>query len=127
MFVICQLGRVDIFHRLFICICDFTGLISEYTESTTDRAWTFANSLESQAATIAAIRTAIENGENLDEECWKRVWAIIFELRDIKCISRGKTNSRRSILQESETDLLTESARFEWTMCLQKVTFPSQS
>ena len=117
---VCQLGRVDIFHRLFICICEFTGLIGDYTESAKDRVWTFANSLESQAAAIAAIRTAIENGENLDEECWKRVWAIIFELRDLKFIGRGNLSNRRGILHESEPDLLTESARLDWTMCLEK-------
>jgi Sec7 domain len=116
---VCQLGRLDIFRRLLMCICDYTGLLGDYTDDAATRAWSFSNSLESQAATIVAMRTAIESGENLDEECWKRIWSILFELRDLKVIGR-RSESHKGLFHESEPDLLTEIARMEWTMCLQK-------
>lgn len=117
---ICHLGRVDIFRKIFISICDFTGLLGEYTEDIIDRVWTFSNSLESQAALIVAIRTACDFGEEMDEECWKRIWSIMFELRDLKLIGPCQNRAVKSIFSESDDDLLNEMARMDWTMCLEK-------
>lgn len=115
---VCQLGRIDIFRKIFIGICEYTGLLNEYTEGAVERASAFSNSLESQAAVIVIMRIATEFGENLDEECWKRVWSIVFELRDLKLISRGA--GQKCLLRESDPDFLNEVARMEWTVCLEK-------
>ena len=114
---VCQLGRVDIFRRIFRCICDYSGLLDEYTQDAVERTWAFANSLESQAALVVAVRTALEFGEDLDEECWKRVWSMVFELRDLKLISAGK---EKGLFRESDPDILNETARIDWNMCLMK-------
>jgi hypothetical protein len=66
------------------------------------------------------MRTVLEAGEDLDEDCWKRVWSILLELRDLKMLARGKNGRAFSLLHESDPDLLNEAARVEWTMCLIK-------
>lgn len=114
-----QLGRGDIFRKIFSWVCDYTGLLGEYTTDAVERTWNFTNSMEAQSALIVAMRTALEAGEDLDVDGWQRVWAIIFELRDLKLISYDG-NASQSILRESDNDLLTEIARRDWTMCLMK-------
>lgn len=109
-----QLGRVDIFRKLFCCICDYSGLLGEYTQDTRERTEAFCSSVESQAAFIIAIQTAIEAGEDLDDECWKRVWSMIMELRDLKLLSKG------DLLRETDSDFLNAGARSEWLLCIEK-------
>lgn len=117
-----QLGRIDIFRRIFICICDYSGLLGEYTRDNAERAWAFINSLESQAALIVAFQTAVDldSCEDLDEDCWKRVWSMLFELRDLKLLSRRKPDTSVGFLRESDPDLLAKTARIDWTICLEK-------
>lgn len=115
-----QIGRIDIFRKAFISICDYTGLTGEYTEDAVERAWSLSNSIEQQSAIVIAFKIAISAGEDLDEECWKHVWAILFELRDLKVISRCKSKDVGSIFHESEADLLTEEARREWNIRIMK-------
>ena len=45
---------------------------------------------------------------------------MLFELRDLKLLSRGHTDINRSLLHESDSDFLTERARIDWTMGLEK-------
>lgn len=115
-----QLGRIDIFRKIFTCVCDFTGLMGEYTSDTVDRTWALTNSVESQSAVVVALTMAIEAGEDLDEDGWKRAWAIVLELRDLKLIPLRSAGLSQSLLRESGKDLLTDAARREWTICLIK-------
>ena len=114
------LGRIDVFRKIFSWVCDYTGLLGDYTSDVVDRTWALAHSVEAQSAVVVALETAAEAGEDLDEECWKRVWAIIFEMRDLKLVPLRSVGPSESILHESDNDLLSESARREWTMCLIK-------
>ena len=114
-----QLGRIDIFRMIFRGVCEYTGLLGEhYNTDSVERTWHLTNSVEAQSAVVVAIRTALEAGEDLDEDGWKRLWCILFELRDLKMVCHG-TNGR-SILHESDQDLLSEEARRDWIMCLVK-------
>jgi hypothetical protein len=108
-----HLGRVDIFRKIFVALCEYTGLIGYYSASASKRSEQFCNALESQAAVVVVIKTAIDAGEDLDEDCWRRVWAMVLELRDLKLLSR------KHLLRESEKDLLTRAARFDWNVCLE--------
>jgi hypothetical protein len=107
-----QLGRIDIFRDIFTWVCDYTGLLIQYDCDAVERTCALTNSVEAQAAVVVAIRTALEAGEDLDQDGWKRVWSIIFELRDLKVIPR--------VFRESDSDLLTDAARRDWIMCLMK-------
>ena len=115
-----QLGRVDIFRKIFACVCDFTGLVGDYTVDGVERTWALTNSVEAQSAVVVAFRVVADAGEDLDEEGWKLIWSILFELRDLKLIARGKPEKKTGIFHESETDLLSEGARRDWNMCLVK-------
>jgi hypothetical protein len=115
-----QLGRLDIYHKIFSCVCAFTGLLGDYIEDGVERTWALTNSVEAQSAVVVAFKIATEAGEDLDEDCWKLVWSILFELRDLKLISRGKAENNRSIFHESDADILSEGARRDWNMCLVK-------
>jgi Sec7 domain len=108
-----QLGRVDIFKKIFVALCEYTGLIGYYTAPASKRSEKFCNSLESQAAVIVVIKTAIDAGEDLDEDCWRRLWSMVLELRDLKLLSR------KQMLRESDKDLLSRAARFDWNVCLE--------
>lgn len=112
-----KLGRIDIFRKIFTCVCGYTGLIGEYTTEAVDRTWALTNSVEAQSAMIVAMRSALDAGADLDTDGWKRIWSMLFELRDLKIISGGKSTA---ILNESDTDLLSGDARREWIMCLIK-------
>jgi hypothetical protein len=114
-----QLGRNDIFCKIFKCICKFSGLL-DYNTNAAGRAWAFSNSVESQSAVIVALRIARDASDEIDTEGWKYIWAIIFELRDLKMLGGGLSNARKSLLRESEADLLTEEGRRDWTMKLLK-------
>lgn len=108
-----HLGRVDIFRKIFVALCEYTGLIGYYSMPASKRSEKFCNSLESQAAVVVVVKTAIDAGEDLDEDCWRRVWSMILELRDLKLLSR------KHMLKESDKDLLTQTARFDWNVCLE--------
>lgn len=114
-----KLGRIDIFRKVFNWVCDYSGLLAGYITDSVDRAWTLTHSVESQSAVVVALTTAAEAADLLDEECWKHLWFILFELRDLKLIPH-RSAGISSILAESEPDLLTESARRDWTIGLIK-------
>jgi hypothetical protein len=115
-----QLGRIDIFRKIFTCVCDYTGLVGDYTEDSVERTWVLSNSVESQSAVVVAFRIASEASEELDEDGWRQIWSILFEMRDLKLIARGKPGINASIFHESDADLLTEYARSQWNMCIVK-------
>jgi hypothetical protein len=114
-----QLGRNDIFCKIFKCVCKFSGLLN-YTTNAAGRAWAFSNSVEAQSAVIVALRIARDASDEIDTEGWKYVWAIIFELRDLKMLGGGLSSASKSLLRESDSDLLTDASRREWTMKLLK-------
>ena len=118
-----NMGRLDIFREIFSCVCFYTGLLGEYNLDAVDRTWSFVNSVEAQSAVIAVIKTARAAGDNIGVEGWKQVWALLFELRDLKLLSGGKY----SILTESDPDLLLEDARRDWTMYMAKGGFSGSS
>ena len=111
-----RLGRLDIFRKIFTWVCDYTGLLDEYTADSVERTWIFSNSVEAQAAVIIAFKFAIEAGEDLSADAWKRIWTILLELRDLKLVPNGS----KGLLTESDPDLLSKNARREWEMCLMK-------
>mmetsp|Transcript_12541 Transcript_12541/g.36478 ORF Transcript_12541/g.36478 Transcript_12541/m.36478 type:complete len:1902 (-) Transcript_12541:119-5824(-) len=114
-----KLARNDIFRKIFKCVCHFSGLL-EYNADLAQRTWTFSNSVESQSAFLAAFKMAREAGDEIGEEGWKMIWSILFELRDLKMLGGGVATRARSILMESDPDLLREDARRDWTMKMLK-------
>jgi len=112
-----QLGRVDIFRKIFAWVCDYTGLLhgSTYANPELLSGVAVANSLvesvEAQSAVVVAIRTAVEAGEDLDVDGWKRFWAILFELRDAQVLPHF-------LLRESDADFLGADRRKEWILAV---------
>ena len=116
-----HLRRVDIFRRIFACVCKYTGLIGEYTADAVARTNAFANSLEAQSGLIVAIQTARSASDDIGVDGWKLVWQMLFELRDLKMLGSDVGEiGRRSILKESESDLLSDFERRYWNMWLIK-------
>jgi hypothetical protein len=114
-----KLGRFDIFCKIYSWVCNYTGLLGPTNSDNADRIRALTESIESQSAIVVALTTAIEAADHFDEECWKHLWCVIFELRDLKLIPcRSAGNS--SILLESDPDLLTDAARRDWTIGLMK-------
>ena len=114
-----QLGRNDLFCKIFNCVCRYTGLLDYHTDAA-ERSWTFSNSVEAQSAFVVALRIARDATDEIGIDGWKRVWLMLFELRDLKMLGGGVSNRNRSILMESDPDLLKENTRREWTMKLIK-------
>jgi Sec7 domain len=114
-----KLGRIDIFRKIFTWVCEYTGL-DDYNTNCIERGTRLTNSIESQSAVVVALRTSLEASDDLDEDCWRRVWSILFELRDLKLICRGRKGNAHSLLVESEADFLKEAARIDWNICLMK-------
>jgi len=108
-----NLGRTDVFLKIFNCVCMYTGLL-RYDSNAADRVWTFANSIESQGAFILSLRIARETNEDIGVEGFKKIWSMIFELRDLKMLGGGVSNKSTSIAMESDPDLLKEYARKDW-------------
>lgn len=119
-----QLGRVDIFRKMFSCICKYTGLLDGYNMNAVDRIWKFTNSVEAQSAVIITIRTAREFGSNSDGDDigtdeWILIFALLMELRDLKLLGRDR-DSGMILLKESDADLLSKNARRDFDMFLLK-------
>jgi hypothetical protein len=114
-----KLGRNDIFRKIFNCVCKYSGLL-EFTSNAADRAWSFSNSVEAQSAAVVALQIARDASDEIGVDGWKRVWSVLFELRDQKMLGGGVASRGRSILMESDPDLLRDDARREWTMKLIK-------
>jgi hypothetical protein len=114
-----QLGRKDIFCKIFKCVCKYSGLL-DYSSNAADRSWVFVNSVEAQSAVVVALRMVRDTNGDIDIEGWKYIWAIIFELRDLKLLGGGTSTKRTSILRESDTDLLKDHRRRDWTMKMAK-------
>jgi hypothetical protein len=112
-----QLGRIDLFRKIFTCVCGYTGLLGDYNSGAFERIGSLTNSVEAQSAIIVALRAALDAGSDLDIGGWKRIWSMLFELRDLKMIAGGNS---ATILRESDPDLLNDNARRDWTMCLIK-------
>ena len=106
-----QLGRFDIFRKIFAWVCDYSGLLQGSTTNTTNNSTgtTLVESIEAQSAVLVAVRIAVEVGEDFDMDCWKRLWAILFELRDAHLLPFF-------LLRESDDDLLRPVQRREWTL-----------
>lgn len=115
-----KLGRIDIFRKIFTWICEYTGLLDDCITDSIERGWKLTNSIESQSAVIVALNTSREAGEDFDEDCWKRVWSILFELRDLNLIAKGSKGHAPSLLVETDADFLRQIARIEWNSCLAK-------
>ena len=107
-----QLGRFDIFRKIFSWVCYYSGLLGNYQANAAERSWALMNSVEAQSAVVVALRAALEAGDHLDVDGWRRVWSILFELRDLKVLPR--------FMKETDDDLLSEAARRDWNMCLIK-------
>ncbi|KAL3921345.1 MAG: hypothetical protein SGILL_002796 [Bacillariaceae sp.] len=114
-----HLGRKDIFCKIFKYVCKFSGLL-DYSSNVADRAWAFSNSVEKQSAVIIAMRIVGDANGDIDKEGWTYVFAMIMELRDLKMLGGGVSRSSKSLLRESDADLLKEEARRDWTMKLSK-------
>ncbi|CAJ1960993.1 unnamed protein product [Cylindrotheca closterium] len=108
-----NLGRTDVFLKIFDRVCIYTGLLT-YTANASDRARNFSNSVEAQGAFILALRIARETNEDIGVEGFKKIWSMIFELRDLKMLGGGVSKKNTSIVMESDPDLLKERARKEW-------------
>jgi len=115
-----KVGRLDVFCKMFSCVCDFTGLLSNFNDDAVQRTWQFCESVESQSAVVVALQTALQSGGALDEQSWKLVWAMLMELRDLKLIAKSQSQVSFSIFHESDADLLSDTARRHWNMCLIK-------
>jgi hypothetical protein len=114
-----HLGRNDIFCKIFKLVCKFTGLL-DYTSNAVDRAWAFCNSVEAQSAVIVAMRIVDDANGDIDIVGWRLVFSMIFELRDLKMLGGGTSNLTKSLLRESDPDLLKEDNRRDWTLKLMK-------
>ncbi|KAL7470817.1 hypothetical protein ACHAXS_011093 [Conticribra weissflogii] len=109
-----NLGRSDIFQDLFNNICYMSGLLGEYNGDIDQRANRFIYSIERQSALTVATNIAEEAGDIIGLDGWKCVWGMIFELRDLQLLSTKGGIGRRSIISESDPDLLTIDARNEF-------------
>lgn len=114
-----QLGRNDIFCKIFNCVCKYSGLL-DYKADPAARSWNFAHSVEPQSAFVVALRVAKEATDEIGVDGWKRIWLMLFELRDLKMLGGGISTKGKSLLLESEPDLLRDHRRREWTMKLIK-------
>mmetsp|Transcript_15238 Transcript_15238/g.37592 ORF Transcript_15238/g.37592 Transcript_15238/m.37592 type:complete len:1844 (-) Transcript_15238:106-5637(-) len=114
-----QLGRMDIFDKILYCICQYSGLL-DYTSNAADRAWAFANSVAAQSALIVAVRGIRDSNGDINPKAWKLIWAMVFELRDLKMLCASAGSKDDSIMRESDTDLLTDNARRDWVLKLSK-------
>ena len=125
-----QLGRNDIFSDIFKHVCQCSGLLN-YSVNGAGRSWAFANSVEAQGAAVIALQMIRDASSELDRDGWKDIWAMLFELRDLKMLRGSVSRRGRSLLSESDSDLLTEERRREWTMKLLKrgkeAKFPSKA
>lgn len=109
-----QVGRVDIFRKIFAWVCDYSGLLQGInTADITPGVAALVESVEAQSALLVAVRIAVDFGEDLDMDCWKRLWGILFELRDAHLLPSF-------MLRESDEDLLRPAQRKEWTLATLK-------
>ena len=118
-----NVGRIDIFQRIFSSICGYSGLLGEYKSDAVERTSVFVNSVEAQSAVIVCVRVAQDASNDLGMDGWMRLWSMIFELRDLKMLGGGTTSQGRNFLTESDTDLLNPASRREWKLKLAKGDF----
>merc|ERR1719491_1563860 len=115
-----NLSCADTFQSFFHQICMYTGLLREYKSDGVERTASFVNSVECQSAVIIILNTAAECGELIGSNGWKMIWGVIFELRDLKLLGGGTNCKHRSLIMESDLDLLCAESRREWSMLLVK-------
>jgi len=122
-----NIGRNDIFRLVFSSVCGYSGLLGEYKGDAVERTSNFVKSVEAQSAVIVSIRTAQEAANELGIEGWMRIWAMLFELRDLKLLVGGPSEKGRCLLAESDNDLLNPSGRREWILKMAKGSFGDTS
>mmetsp|Transcript_38390 Transcript_38390/g.42460 ORF Transcript_38390/g.42460 Transcript_38390/m.42460 type:complete len:1562 (+) Transcript_38390:322-5007(+) len=122
-----NIGRNDIFRLFFSSVCGHSGLLGGYKSDAVERASNFTKSVEAQSAVIVSIRTAHEAANELGIEGWMRIWAILFELRDLNLLVGGSSKIGRILLAESDNDLLNPSSRREWELKMAKGSFHNTS
>jgi len=115
-----NLSCTDTFQNFFHQICMYTGLLREYKSDGVERTASFINSVERQSAVIIILNTAVEHGGLIGSNGWKMVWGVIFELRDLKLLGGGTNCKHRSLIMESDLDLLCAESRRDWSMLLVK-------
>jgi len=118
-----HLRRIDIFRRIFACVCKYTGLVGNYASSADERIGMFTNSLERQSGLIVAMRIARVASNDIGPDGWKLVWQMMFELRDLMLLCAGIDADdvrKQHVLKESEPDLLTDEARQQFNFWLVK-------
>eukprot|EP00934_Nitzschia_sp_Nitz4_P000778 Nitzschia sp. Nitz4//scaffold170_size48074//15496//20557//NITZ4_007104-RA/size48074-snap-gene-0.36-mRNA-1//1//CDS//3329538637//778//frame0 len=109
-----QLGRNDIFRKIFSSVCEFSGLL-DYGTDVHSRGIRFATSAEKQGALVVAIRIAREATDEVGVDGWRQLWLMLLELRDLQLLGIGNGKPSESLLCESEPDLLRVEARRLWT------------
>lgn len=117
--VLKKYAPVEVFRDFFVKICFSTGLLGDYGSDAVQRTLSFLESVERQSAVVMVIKNAIDCADIIDKEGWKCVWGIVFELRDLKLLGKGK-NNHQSLVIESDDDLLQPHHRREWEMSLMK-------
>lgn len=115
-----NVGRIDIFQQIYCSICSFTGLLGEYQCDAVERTSVFVNSVEAQSAVIVCLRVAQDASNDLGIDGWTRLWAMVFELRDLKMLGGGNTSEGRNFLTESDADLLKPESRRDWKLKMVK-------
>lgn len=115
-----NISQLDIFQDLFVHLCFCTGLVGEYTHDAVQRTAAFVDSVERQSAVVVSMKIATECGDLIGLEGWKCLWSILFEMRDLKLIGGSTGTMHRSLLVESDPDLLRPDARRDWEMRIVK-------
>jgi len=115
-----HLGQLHLFQDFFKHICQLTGLLGDYKTDAVDRTSSFVGSLERQSAVVVVMKVANEFGDFIGLMGWKCVLLILFELRDLKLLGGGTRSKHRSLIIESDPDLLRSDSRRDWEMRLVK-------
>lgn len=115
-----NITQLVIFQDLFVRICFCTGLIGAYSKNAVHRTAAFVDSVERQSAVVVSMKVATECGDLIGLDGWKCLWSILFELRDLKLIAGSNNTMHRSLLIESDPDLLRPEARRDWEMQIVK-------
>ncbi len=115
-----EFSQVKLFQEFFVSVCYLTGLLGEYKNDAVDRTSSFVESVERQSALVVVMKVASEHGDLIGTKGWSCVFGIIFELRDLKLLGGGTHIKHRSLIIESDPDLLRADTRRDWEMRLVK-------
>ncbi len=109
-----------LFQDFFIGICHLTGLLGDYQLDPVYRTSNFVESVERQSCCVVVMKVASEFGDFLGTQGWMCVMGILFELRDLKLLGGGTQIKHRSLIIETDPDLLRSDTRRDWEMRLVK-------